>query len=70
MNTSVSDLSCLQESSCSHASSGKSRFNIVSNDSLLRSPHIINTSNRTGSRAISQTTSQNVCSFIWNDDED
>lgn len=71
MNTSVSVLSCLHESSCLHASRGKLRFNIVSNDSLLRSPHIINTSNRTGSHSPSDKPDYNAkCSFIRNDDED
>lgn len=43
----------LQESSCWHACSGKLRFNIVPNDSLLRIPHVMNTSNRTGSHSSS-----------------
>lgn len=49
MNTSASGLSYRQEASCWHASSGKLRFGIVSNDSLPRSPCIITTSSRTGS---------------------
>lgn len=49
MNTSATELSCLQEAACWHASSGRQRFNIASNDSLLRSPHIINAYDRSGS---------------------
>lgn len=49
MNTSASGLSYRQEASCWHASSGKLRFGIVSNDSLPRSPRILTTSSRTGS---------------------
>lgn len=49
MNTWASGLSYRQEASCWHASSGKLRFGIVSNDSLPRSPSIITTSSRTGS---------------------
>lgn len=48
MNTSASGLSYRQEASCWHASSGKLRFGIVSNDSLPRSPCIVTTSSRRG----------------------
>lgn len=73
MNASVSDLSFVCKSLLVGMQVVASwRLNIVPNDSPPRIPHVINTSNRTGSH--SSYDEPDYCSrnasFIWNDDED